>query len=287
VSFLFPGFLSCIIGIYCLIWWACGSSQDFDVNQIHYWGTISFMKVRTTPMELRVEDNLIRGIVLDAVGTLIKPVPSVAEAYAVAARRQGVGLETEVLRDRFELHFQNGDVHGEQGALSTNEATERRRWRKIVAGVLPEVPEPDRAFEELWAHFGRHESWRCFPDAAPALAALSELGICVCIGSNFDSRLRGVVQGLPELSPMVNSLIISSEVGYRKPHPLFFRAACAHLGLPGDRVLCVGDNLENDVQGAIDAGLSALLLDRRQNLLSDLPHVLTLTALIETKFIRA
>jgi len=245
------------------------------------------MNVNTAAMKLRLEENVIRGIVLDAVGTLIKPVPSVAEAYASAARRQGVGLDTDLLRDRFKLHFRNGDVHGEQGALSTNEATERRRWRKIVAGVLPEVPEPDRAFEELWAHFGRHESWRCFPDTAPVLGALTELGISVCIGSNFDSRLRGVVQGLPELSSLVNSLVISSEVGYRKPHPLFFRAACAHLCLPRDRVLCVGDDLENDVQGAIDAGLSGLLLYRPQDRPSDLPHLPTLTALVETKLLRA
>jgi putative hydrolase of the HAD superfamily len=245
------------------------------------------MKLKTTPTQVRAKENLICGIVLDAVGTLIKPVPSVAEAYAVTAKRQGVGLEADVLRDRFQFHFQNGDVHAEQGALSTNEATERRRWRKIVAGVLPEVPEPDRAFEELWVHFGRHESWRCFPDAAPALDALTELGFCVCIGSNFDSRLRGVVQGLPELRPLIESLVISSEVGYRKPHPLFFRAACAHLGLPFDRVLCVGDDLVNDVQGAIDAGLSGLLLDRRQGCLSDPPQVPTLTALLETKWIQA
>lgn len=147
-------------------------------------------------------------------------------------------------------------------------------------------PEPDRAFDELWAHFGCHESWRCFPDTAPVLGSLTKLGISVCIGSNFDRRLRGVVQGLPELSPMVNSLVISSEVGYRKPHPLFFQAACAHLGLPENRVLCVGDDLENDVRGAIDAGLAGLLLDRRQSIVGDFPHVPTLTALFDTQFIR-
>ena len=36
-----------------------------------------------------------------------------------------------------------------------------------MAGVLPEVADPDRAFEELWDHFSRPESWRCFPDAVP------------------------------------------------------------------------------------------------------------------------
>ncbi|HKI21035.1 MAG TPA: HAD-IA family hydrolase [Isosphaeraceae bacterium] len=230
--------------------------------------------------------NGIRGIVFDAVGTLIKPVPSVAEAYVAAARRQGVVLDPEEVRARFQVHFQCGEVHAGQGVLSTDEATERRRWQRIVAGVLPEVPDRDRAFGELWDHFGRPGSWRCYPDVPPVLNAFAEMGISVCVGSNFDGRLRGVVQGLPELGSWIDSLVISSEVGYRKPHPLFFEAACAHLGLPGPRVLCVGDDLENDVRGAIRAGLYGLLLDRGADRPADLPHVPDLTALIEMKFIQ-
>jgi putative hydrolase of the HAD superfamily len=230
--------------------------------------------------------NGIRGIVFDAVGTLIKPVPSVAETYVAAARRQGVVLGREEVRARFQVNFQNGEIHAEHGLLSTDECTERRRWRRIVAGVLPEIPEPDRAFDELWDHFGRPESWQCYPDVSPALRAIAEIGISVCVGSNFDRRLRDVVQGLPELGSWNDSLVISSEVGYRKPHPLFFEAACAHLGLPAARVLCVGDDLENDVRGAIRAGLHGLLLDRDADRPVDLPHVPNLTALVEMKSIQ-
>jgi putative hydrolase of the HAD superfamily len=225
----------------------------------------------------------IAGIVLDAVGTLIKPEPSVAAAYTAAARRQGVELAPEEVRRRFQTHFRNDEVHAEQGVLSTDETTERRRWRQIVWGVLPEIPEPERAFDELWDHFSRPESWRCFPDAAPALRAFQAMGLALCVGSNFDGRLRGVVQGLPELAAWVDSLVISSEVGYRKPHGSFFRATCTHLHLPAERILCVGDDLENDVRGAIRAGLSGLLLDRSLQRPGDLPHVPNLTALVQSR----
>jgi putative hydrolase of the HAD superfamily len=225
----------------------------------------------------------IEGIVFDAVGTLIKPDPSVAAAYTAAAGRQGLKLEPEEVRARFQIHFQSDDVHAEQGVLSTDEATERRRWRQIVSGVLPDLPDLDLAFDELWDHFSRPASWRCFPDVVPALRALKEIGVSLCVGSNFDGRLRGVVRGLPELAPWLDSLVISSEVGYRKPHPAFFRAACTHLGLPPERVLCVGDDVENDVRGAIRAGLSGLLLDRGAERPTDLPHVASLTALVQSK----
>jgi putative hydrolase of the HAD superfamily len=236
-----------------------------------------------TAMSERPLWNGIEGIVFDAVGTLIKPNPSVADAYTAAARRQGVELEREDVRARFQVHFQSDEVHAEQGVLSTDEATERRRWRRIVAGVLPELPDPDRAFDELWEHFSDPASWRCFPDVVPAMRALHEMGVSLCVGSNFDGRLRGVVQGLPELAPWVDSLVISSEVGYRKPHPSFFRAACDHLGLPPERVLCVGDDVENDVRGAIRAGLAGLWLDRDAERPVDLPHVANLTALVQSR----
>jgi len=211
----------------------------------------------------------------------------VADAYAATAARQGVHLATDVVRARFQVHFANDEVRANGGAFSTDEATERLRWRKIVMGVLPEIPHLDRAFDELWEHFGAPRSWRCFPDVAPALRALAAQGLKVCVGSNFDGRLRRVVQGLPELAECRDSLVISSEVGFRKPHPSFYHIACAHLNLPPERVLCVGDDVENDVRGAIRAGLSGMLLDRAAGAPDDLPHVPNLTALVQSKLCQA
>jgi putative hydrolase of the HAD superfamily len=93
-----------------------------------------------------------------------------------------------------------------------------------------------------------------------------------------------VIRGLPELSGWVDSLVISSEVGFRKPHPSFFHAACSRLGLPPEKVLCVGDDVENDVRGAIRAGLAGLLLERGSIGPSDLPQVPDLAALVQSNF---
>ena len=204
----------------------------------------------------------IEGIVLDAVGTLIEPRPSVAEVYLAVAARQGVRLDSETVRARFRRHFRNDERDETRGPMVTDEAIELRRWRRIVAQVLPELPDPDQGFEELWAHFGRPDAWRCFPDVGPAIEALRASALPVVVGSNFDSRLRGVLRGLEPLSGLASTAVISSEVGFRKPHPSFYRAACARLGLDPARVLFVGDDPENDVAGAVRAGLTALRLDR-------------------------
>ena len=204
----------------------------------------------------------IEGLILDAVGTLIEPSPSVALVYAEAAWRQGFDLDPAEVKRRFHRSFRDDEVDEQRGPLATDEATEHRRWRRIVADVLPDLPDPERAFAELWYHFARPSSWRAFGDAGPAIAALRRAGLRLVIASNFDGRLRAVVAGLPELAGAGEGLVISSEVGVRKPHPDFYRAACARLGLPPDRVLCVGDDPENDVRGPERAGLRGLLVDR-------------------------
>jgi putative hydrolase of the HAD superfamily len=203
------------------------------------------------------------GVVFDAVGTLIEPDPPVAAVYADAAARQGVILERAAVKARFLQAFREDEEDEARVPLATDEPAEYRRWQRIVARVLTEVPEPARAFEDLWTHFARPDAWRCFPDVGPTLGSLRARGLAVRIGSNFDARLRAIVRGLPDLAALSDALVISSEVGYRKPHPEFFRAVCDSFELPPGRILCVGDDLENDVLGAERAGLHGLLLDRR------------------------
>ncbi|SIN84711.1 putative hydrolase of the HAD superfamily [Singulisphaera sp. GP187] len=205
----------------------------------------------------------IEAIVLDAVGTLIEPFPAVADVYAAAARRQGVELDRELVRNRFVQSFRDDEFEENLEALVTDEPTELSRWKRIVTSVLPNLPEPDRAFEELWDHFGRPDSWRCFADVGPALTALSATGMPIAIASNFDSRLRPVLAGLPALAALGPRLVISSEVGYRKPHPAFYQAVCDCLGQVPEALLMIGDDPENDVLGACRAGLRGVWLDRR------------------------
>jgi putative hydrolase of the HAD superfamily len=223
----------------------------------------------------------IGGIVIDAVGTLIGPEPSVAEAYARAAQRQGLALDRADVRERFARVFRDDEADDRGGSMVTDEPTERARWQRIVAAVLPELPDPACGFSELWQHFARPKSWSCFPDVAPALDVAHAQGVTVRIASNFDARLRRVVAGLPELAALTDGLLISSEIGYRKPHPDFYRTACDLLGLPPERVLFVGDDPENDVLAPRRVGSRGVLIDRKSECPLPLPRVVSLTELVE------
>ncbi|GAC1472840.1 MAG: hypothetical protein NVSMB9_20560 [Isosphaeraceae bacterium] len=184
--------------------------------------------------------------------------------YHAAAARQGVVLVAEEIQTRFRRQFREDEQAELPRKLASDETIENRRWRRIVANVLPELPDPERGFQELWDHFARSDSWRVFPDVGPTIEALQRAGLPVRIASNFDGRLRRIVEGKPELAHLAHSLLISSEVGFRKPASRFYEATCLSLRLSAERILFVGDHLENDVLGPERAGLRGVWLDRSQ-----------------------
>lgn len=53
-------------------------------------------------------------------------------------------------------------------------------------------------------------------------------------------------------------LLISGDLGYRKPHPFVFRRLITDLGLRKSQILFVGDDPELDVNGAHRAGLQPI-----------------------------
>jgi putative hydrolase of the HAD superfamily len=205
--------------------------------------------------------NGIRAVYFDAVGTLIHPEPPAPVVYAAVARRHGSGLSLEQIRARFRAAFAAEEARDRAANLRTSEAREVRRWRHIVAGVLDDVTDGEACFRELYEHFSRPETWACDPQAGPILEGLAASGYLVGMASNYDHRLRLVAAGKPELRP-VGRLVISSEVGWRKPAAEFFAAVCESAGVPAGSILYVGDDPDNDYHGAERVGLLPVLLDR-------------------------
>jgi len=104
---------------------------------------------------------------------------------------------------------------------------------------------------------------RTYPDVLPTLRRLStgarrpRLGV-LSNTQSFDLEcLRR-----DGLDLMMDTIRLSCHTGLLKPDPAAFLDAAAHLALPPDRILMVGDRPGDDVEGAIRAGMRAVLLDR-------------------------
>jgi putative hydrolase of the HAD superfamily len=200
----------------------------------------------------------IHWILFDAVGTLISPDPPVAEVYHSAARRFGSGLSIDEISEQFAVALAaNFAINS-----ATSEANERRRWRSIVAQVIQDIPHSiDSVFEQLWHHFAQPEHWRLYDDVATSLADLHRRDYHLGIASNFDGRLKNIVNGHSPLA-ICDELFVSSEVGHSKPDPRFFRAIETELSCRPDQILLVGDDEVCDVQAATAAGWRAIRIHR-------------------------
>jgi putative hydrolase of the HAD superfamily len=212
----------------------------------------------------------IRAVVFDAVGTLIHPDPSAADVYANAGRIFGSKLSNAEIAQRFRAAFRRQEEIDFAAGLRTNEARESERWRAIVRDVLNDVKDPGACFRHLYEHFGQPSAWRLEPDAVATVSALETQGYRVGIASNFDHRLRGVLAP-SELSRL--PLVISAEVGWRKPAGAFFAAMCPEVGSEVSSVLYVGDDMSNDYEGAIAAGCEAVLFDPGRRVPTNVPTV--------------
>jgi putative hydrolase of the HAD superfamily len=212
----------------------------------------------------------IRAVFFDAVGTLIHPEPDAATVYAAIGQRFGSRLEIDVVRQTFARACARRDRLDRMNGWRTDEAREVERWRSIVGEVLTDVTDVDACFAALYEHFAQAEKWSCDPAAANVMAELTRCGYLTGIASNFDSRLRRVLRGFSELA--IQPLVLSSEVGWRKPAAGFFDALCQLSQSSPAGVLYVGDDPINDYEGARNAGCQAVLVSPRG--IEELAHVL-------------
>ena len=198
-------------------------------------------------------------VVFDVVGTLVEPSPSVAVAYQRAALRHGLTVDTSIIQQRFKAAWRRQETIDAAAvpAFATSRGREAQRWQAIVDDVFEGAAPAAAIFADLWEHFGRVESWQPLAHGRDLVRLAIDAGVTVALASNFDERLLAIAERLEPLS-WVPHVFASSEIGWRKPAPEFFRWIERRLGCGPAAVLLVGDDPELDVAAARRAGWRSL-----------------------------
>ena len=64
------------------------------------------------------------------------------------------------------------------------------------------------------------------------------------------------------LTNYFDTIILSEDAGVNKPSPQYFDYALKVSGAEREHTLMIGDNLQTDIQGALNAGIDAMLFNR-------------------------
>jgi putative hydrolase of the HAD superfamily len=195
-------------------------------------------------------------VLLDVDFTLIRPWRVFdAHGYAELAARFGVRLDPERYDEARAdaLHVWRTQSLEHRGAQHRRFALEIARGMGAGEAVAAQIGD---AAEEAWGDPGNFE---LFPDVLPLLEVLRASPCAVGLVSNTDRELEPFAA---ELGIGVDFALASSAHGRRKPCATIFAAALALGGAPAEAAVMIGDNIDDDIAGALACGLRAVLVDR-------------------------
>jgi HAD superfamily hydrolase (TIGR01549 family) len=203
-------------------------------------------------------------VMLDVDYTVLCPGPRFeAEGYRALGREYGLDLdparwdaaERAVYAAVSERRERLGTVHDE----GLYEVVATVVIEALGGGDAGAVAAAAQAQVAAW---GRIENFTLYDDVLPCLVRLRAAGLRVALVSNTNRDLAAAVAH-HGLEPFIDFTVASCLVGHSKPAPQIFTGLLNDAGVPADRAVMVGDNLEDDVRGAIAAGCHGVLLDRR------------------------
>ncbi|MEP7155980.1 MAG: YjjG family noncanonical pyrimidine nucleotidase [Betaproteobacteria bacterium] len=165
----------------------------------------------------------------------------------------------EVLEE-FHRHFLDGKYTLDQARVA--------RMKVLFASFGRDIDD-DKALAAAALYRTQHQSNRqLLPGARELLDALhstlqatTRLGI---VTNNSTVEQHEKLRAL-DIARYFDTIIISEDAGVSKPDPRIFGLALERIGVHADEAVMIGDNWHNDIQGALDAGMTAVWLNRKIN----------------------
>jgi putative hydrolase of the HAD superfamily len=108
----------------------------------------------------------------------------------------------------------------------------------------------------------RRISFNPYPESEAVLRRLGEMDVGLYVVSNWDLQLVEVLERLGWMR-YFDGTVVSAVSGIEKPDPRLFEEALEVSGTRGDRTVMVGNDPVADIEGAAEAGIDTVLVDRR------------------------
>ena len=200
-----------------------------------------------------------QAVFFDVDFTLIYPGPMFrGEGYRAFCARYGMQVDAA----KFE--------HGVASAASLLDGPEDAPYdaeifvkytRHIIEQMGGEGPRIDDCAREIYAEWAACQHFELYDEVPAVLRELAAAGMRIGLISN-SHRCLASFESHFELQGLISATVSSSEHGFMKPHPSIFSAALQLVNVAAGDAVMVGDSVRQDVEGALRAGMRAVLLNR-------------------------
>ncbi len=138
--------------------------------------------------------------------------------------------------------------------------------RRIIEGLGGRGDTVDACAREVYAEWAACQHFELYDEVPSVLRELASRGVRIGLISNSHRCLTSF-QSHFELQGLVSATVSSHEHGFMKPHASIFETALRLVNVAASEALMVGDNVRQDVEGALAVGMRAALVHR-----GDRPH---------------
>ena len=195
-------------------------------------------------------------LLLDADETLFDFLKAERASLVAVLSSRGLPHEEEILRRYHAIN--DGLWHAfERGEISKEDIKKTRFARLAEESGFPAGIDTDEINAAYLRQLG--ESDFLLPGARQFLETLSDAGFDLALITNgvAKTQLRRLEKS--GLSPLFSHVFVSETVGAQKPLPAFFDVVLKTIGeTDRSKVLVIGDSLQSDIRGAVNAGLDSV-----------------------------
>lgn len=221
-----------------------------------------------------------KAIFFDAGSTLIDANLTREQRFLHCAQEWGLDVNPQAVAPLHQQLWQK--FFTPKGLQDMTEAEAEGTWRcyyhDLLAGLS--LPDPGDALAARLAVECDWLPWMYVHDGVPRVLAQLQPAYKLGLLSNAPPSLRGLMQRLG-LAGYFQQMIISGEVGVRKPHQGIYRIALDSLGVAAEESLFV-DDMEENLVAARQMGMGALLIDYKNTVTaSEFPRVTDLNGVLD------
>jgi len=191
------------------------------------------------------------AVIFDVFGTLVDYLSDGEHARAFEAMARALGVPTLPFREAWQQCIYGRDT-GTYGSVEDD-----IRHACALLEAYPTQEQVGRALNIRLDIYRRQLAPR--DGALPLLTELKQRGLRTAVISNSAGELPLLWPETP-FTALIDAPLFSVDVGVLKPDPHIYQVACARLGVAPTRCLYVGDGSSHELTGALEVGMSAVLI---------------------------